>query len=73
LILDDLQNRGGEPGMGFWFFHGASAPVWGGESDPGVRQRAGGTFLRGEASQLRQSLWFFPPRRRRRTPGVRRG
>jgi hypothetical protein len=27
LILDDLQNCGGEPGIGFWVFHGVSAPL----------------------------------------------
>jgi hypothetical protein len=33
LILDNLQNRGGEPRIRFWGFHGTFTPAWG-ESAP---------------------------------------
>ena len=45
LILDDLQNRGGEPGIGLWFFHGASAPLWGVKVAPMSGNSLGATIL----------------------------
>ena len=55
LILDDLQNCGGEPGIGLWFFHGTSAPLWGVKVAPVSVNELGKPSCRGEASQRRQS------------------
>jgi hypothetical protein len=58
LILDDLQNRGGEPGIRFWVFHTAFASLQGPKWSYDYQFAGGNHAVLGRPPSARNILGF---------------